>query len=176
MIEHYTKGIVLDRKIRGEIDGTVVLYTEGLGKISAFVKSIRRPTSKLSGHLMPGKMVKVRMVEKNNIQAVDVLSEKNLCDPRPLLSFIKFLDEVIPYGEPDSSLWHGIENIVENRDFSPRTYNNLLRILGFGGESVACGYCTSREIEYFSIADIMFLCNNCLKKVVLNRDGLIKIK
>ncbi|MBX6770523.1 MAG: DNA repair protein RecO [Chloroflexi bacterium] len=46
-----TEGVVLRRHDLGEVDRIVTLYTRHLGKVRAVAKGIRRPTSKLGGHL-----------------------------------------------------------------------------------------------------------------------------
>ncbi len=176
MIEHYTKGIVLRRVPRGELDGTVTIYTEELGKISAFARSIRKTTSKLSGHMVPGNIIKTRIIEKNQTQAIDALSDKAACDPEDLVKFLEFLDQVIPYGEPNVSLWHVIEGVIENCRLDAETYGYILGVLGFGPDAASCGGCNSGEIAYFSLPDIMFLCTQCSKKLNLGADELILIK
>jgi len=54
MIKHRlykTEAIVLRRRDLGEADKVLVLYTPYLGKLSAVAKGVRRPTSKLGGHV-----------------------------------------------------------------------------------------------------------------------------
>jgi DNA repair protein RecO (recombination protein O) len=46
-----TEAIVLRRHDLGETDRIVTLYTDKLGKIRAIAKGVRRPTSRLGGHL-----------------------------------------------------------------------------------------------------------------------------
>lgn len=46
-----TDAIVLRRRDLGEADKVLVLYTPYLGKLSAVAKGVRRPTSKLGGHV-----------------------------------------------------------------------------------------------------------------------------
>lgn len=48
-----TEAIVLKRINLGEADNIVTLYTPHLGKIRAVAKGVRRPTSRLGGHLEP---------------------------------------------------------------------------------------------------------------------------
>jgi len=176
MIEHYTEGVVLSRRHIGEIDGIVTLYTKDFGKITAFTKSIRKITSKLSGHLMPGRKVRLRIVENNRVQAVDALSDKSTCKPSELLIFLNFLNEVVPHGEPDKNFWLLINKIIEKCQFEPSTYRYILGVLGFGFEENTCGNCNIREIAHFSLPDIMFLCANCSNTSHLRLDEIIQIK
>ena len=46
-----TEAIVLKRTHLGEADSIITLYTPNLGKIRAIAKGVRRPKSKLGGHL-----------------------------------------------------------------------------------------------------------------------------
>jgi len=46
-----TDAIVLRRSNLGEADKILTLYTPNLGKIRAIAKGVRRPTSKLGGHV-----------------------------------------------------------------------------------------------------------------------------
>ena len=42
MVEYYTKALVLGRAPRGDLDGTLTLYTKELGRVSAKVKRDRK--------------------------------------------------------------------------------------------------------------------------------------
>jgi len=46
-----TEAIIIKKTRLGEADRILTLYTPGLGKIQAVAKGVRRPRSKLSGHL-----------------------------------------------------------------------------------------------------------------------------
>jgi len=48
---YQTEAIIIKKTKLGEADSILTLYTPHLGKIQGFAKSIRRPRSKLSGHL-----------------------------------------------------------------------------------------------------------------------------
>ena len=175
MIEHYTEGIVLDRSPRGELDGSVTIYTKDLGKVTALTKSSRKITSKVAGHLMPGNFVRLRIVEDKTIQAVDVLSEKPECDMKELLPFLNFLNEVVPHGDADTNFWDLIRKIIEKCHLEPKTYKHILDILGFGADDAVCGGCKRNEIAHFFLPDIMFLCSNCAGRMRLHPDEMVKI-
>lgn len=54
MIKHHlykTEAIVLRRRDLGEADKVLVLYTPYLGRLSAVAKGVRKPTSRLGGHV-----------------------------------------------------------------------------------------------------------------------------
>ncbi|MDO8574288.1 MAG: recombination protein O N-terminal domain-containing protein, partial [bacterium] len=75
---YFNEAIVLDREPSGETDNRFSIYAKGFGKIVARGKSTRKITSKLSGHLEPGNLVKVRLIEKNGLQVVDALKSGKL--------------------------------------------------------------------------------------------------
>ena len=175
MIEHYTEGIVLDKSPRGGLDGAVTIYTKDLGKVTAFTKSSRKITSKISGHIMPGNLVRLRIVENKTIQAMDALSEKPKCDMQELLPFLQFLNEVIPHGDADINFWNLINEVIKKCHFKPETYRYILEILGFGADDAICGNCKRNEIAYFSLPDIMFLCTGCAKRHNLRANEFVEI-
>ena len=53
MTEHFTWGIVLDKKAIGEADGEYSIFTWDVGKVIARATSSRKTLSRLAGHLEP---------------------------------------------------------------------------------------------------------------------------
>ena len=179
MVEYYTEAIVLGRRPQGELDELVTLYTKDLGKVEAFLKSSRRLLSKLSAHLLFGNLVQVRIVEKNRLQVADVLGEKSKSDPPAILNFLSFLDQVIPWGEPDQPLWRLIKEVISRSEFNEETYEKVLNTLGFGGEGAVCSRCGRNQIVYFITPDVIFLCESCrtaLDASLGNRNGVFRLK
>ena len=78
MQEYLSEAVVLDRLANGDLNGRVVFLTKRFGKLVGKARSIRKITSKLSGHLQPGNLVQVRMIEKNGLQIVDALKKSRL--------------------------------------------------------------------------------------------------
>lgn len=179
MIEHYTEALVLGRRPQGEFDELVTLYTKDLGKVEAFLKSSRRPLSKLSPHLLLGNLVQVRLVEKNRLQLADVLGERAKSDLSVLLNFLDFLDQIIPWGEPDQSLWRLIKEAISLSELNEETYEKVLSTLGFGGEGAVCSRCGRNQIVYFVMPDVIFLCESCriaLDASLGNQNGVFRLK
>lgn len=48
---YQTEAIIIKKTKLGEADSILTLYTPGMGKIQGFAKSLRKPKSKLAGHL-----------------------------------------------------------------------------------------------------------------------------
>ena len=162
MVEHYTRAFVLAREPKGELDAALTLYTKDLGKVVAKIKSIRRITSKLSGHLVPGSLANIRIVERNGNghQVVDALStyvEINL----ESLRFLDFVNKLTPVGVPDLHLWHELESTLIKETPSKNAFQRIIYLMGYDPKNAACDNCGSRQIAYFVPRDIMFLCARC---------------
>ena len=155
MNEFITEAVVLDRVDSGELDSRVYLYTQDLGKISAKVKSIRKITSKLAGHLQPLNKVMARIVDKNGPQLIDALTIKNNFKTPASLKALLFLKELAVEGQPDSELWQFLE---EENDLNPKT---ILSFLGFDPAFAKCHYCQKAGPENFYPADYAFYCGPC---------------
>ena len=173
MREYFTPGIVLDREPRNELDEAIIIYTKDLGKVRAFTKSSRKITSKLSGHLTPGRLANIRFVERNKLQLVDALSFPPPSELKDLLPFLHFVNKITPYGDADLGLWYMIEEIVEGARFSPAIYRHLVERLGFFGEEAYCHYCEKNISNFFNLPETTILCAGCSVKLGLKSDELI---
>jgi recombinational DNA repair protein (RecF pathway) len=175
MVEYYTKVLVLSRTPRGDLDGTLNLYTKEFGRVSVKVKSLRKLTSKLSGHLTPGRLANVRIVEMGDTkQVVDALSLPS----KTSFEFLKFLDfirRLSPIGMPDLHLWHELEQASLNGTSDKNTYKRIISIMGYDAKNAVCDNCGSVKIAYFVPRDIMFLCNRCLSDSRLKEDEVFSI-
>jgi DNA repair protein RecO (recombination protein O) len=65
-----TEAIVLKTTPLGEADSLVILYTPGLGKLRAVAKGVRRPTSRLVGHLEPLTCVELALARGQNLDII----------------------------------------------------------------------------------------------------------
>lgn len=173
MREYFTPGIVLDREPRNELDEMITVYTKELGKLRAFTKSSRKITSKLSGHLAPGRLADIRLVQRNKLQLVDILSSSSISDPKELLPFLHFINKIVPYGDADLNLWYMIEEIVRGNHFNPAVYRYLVEKLGFSGEEPYCHYCETNKSSFLNLAEITLLCANCRLRLGLKSDEFI---
>ncbi len=174
MTEHYTKAIVLGREPRNEFDETISLYTKKLGKISAISKSIRKITSKLSGHLVKGNLVDVRVLDNDSFQIIDALSDK-VASSQEFFRLLGFIEKMTPYAEPDLSIWYELERACKTQNFGNSTYRKILQASGFDPEFAKCDNCGDNKIAYFNPPDIMFLCSECLNKSFINRNEVFAI-
>lgn len=176
MVEYYTKALVLSRAPRGDLDGTLTLYTKELGRVSVKAKSLRKLTSKLSGHLTPGRLANVRIVEMsgNTKQVVDALSLPSKTSLE-FLKFLGFICQLSPIGMPDLHLWHELEQASLNGLSDKDTYKRIISIMGYDAKNAICDNCGSVKIAYFAPRDIMFLCNRCFNDSRLKEDEIFSI-
>jgi len=174
MTEYFTKALVLDQQDSGELDKSIYLYTEDLGKVVAKAKSIRKITSKLASQLQPLNFVRVRLVEKNGFQVVDALAFNKIKTSLLAFEFVQFIKEMTFELQPDRKFWLLIRKISQelknNKKFS---YKLLLKVLGFSPEFARCHVCASKFVPYFSKTEQVFLCQKCAFKIDKNELILI---
>jgi recombinational DNA repair protein (RecF pathway) len=178
MLEHYTTAIVLKVDPRAEVDAAVTLYTKDLGKLTAKAKSLKKITSKLAGHLVPGNIVKIRFIERGDgggMQVLDAMSEKPAGDPAAMLRFMIFLDRMSLAGLPDPGLWHEAEQAIKMGDFSPLRHRRILKALGFGESTPACEECGKKGAVYFLPREVIFLCANSLAKLNISDEDAFQV-
>ncbi len=165
MQEYLSEAVVLDHIPNGNLDGRFVFLTKRFGKLTAKAKSVRKITSKLSGHLQPGNLVQVRMIEKNGLQVVDALKKFRLHSAsfggqaRPQLSLqeLRFLGEILSEAEPEFVIWE----MLVGGGFS---WGNVLKILGWDPNFASCGLC-SGSAGVFHPRTQEFFCKECAFKL-----------
>ncbi len=157
MLEHYTKAIVLDKEDCGDLDSRVALYSADLGRINAKVKSSRKITSKLAGHLEPGKFVWARIIELGGFQVVDALSDGSLPISPKTMAGLRMLKDMTVERDPDPELWALIEN-------GRLGAGELLSLLGFAPQFASCRTCDSGQPTHFLLKELEYSCHPCLLK------------
>ncbi len=199
-MEYITKGIILDKKEKGE-DSEFIIFTEDLGKIYGQAVSARKITSKLASHLEPASFSQLRLIKKSfkdDFKIADALSEARKTDAETI-KILEFVNQMTPLLQPDQSLFAFLKEIIKNKSlvYSQRTIydqrptygqrttsgqeaicgwqKKILKILGFDPNEAACDFCSSRDIAYFSSQDIMFLCCLCQKKSGLLEEKLLSL-
>lgn len=185
MTDYYTRAVVLSREQRQEQDDAVTLYTESLGKVIARSKSSKKIDSKLSGHLEPGRLVRVRLIKGNNYKIVDALSESSLINSE-VARFLGFINSMSAFEAPDPHLWHAIHYVIQNKLFldessvpKEKIYNRFLEIFGYGAKFAKCQICEQAnsqcQVSYFSPYMLGFLCSKSLKSFRIDEEELVKI-
>lgn len=155
---YFDQAMVLDREDSNEIDNRFHIYAKGFGKIVARGKSTRKITSKLSGHLEPGNIVKARFIEKNGLQVVDALKVSSI---KYQVSDLYFLNKLLPEGDFDFQIWCellGNLSTGSGREFS---WQRMLKILGWDSEHGVCSVCGDEGVCSFSLRGQEFFCERC---------------
>ena len=189
MNDYLVDAIVLDKENVGEMDSLVYLYTKDLGKVIAKVKSSRKITSKLGGHLEPLNLVKVRLVEKKRLpaggqgfQVVDALAIKKFLVGRSAPAFLtakflrvmKFVKETTFECQADFKLWLLIKKILSSPAADEKIiYRSLLKVMGFNPKFAECANCRKKEVHVFLPEEQIFLCRKCGGKI--SKDKVILI-
>ncbi|MCL5016362.1 MAG: recombination protein O N-terminal domain-containing protein [Patescibacteria group bacterium] len=175
-MEYMTLGLVLSREEGKEADSTLHIYTREFGRVSAISRSLRKITSKLSGHLLPGRMVSVRLVERNNggWQAVDAVSLRRMPASAETLRFLNFLINTTSLNQPDPELWEKIDELSIKGAVGKDEYIEIIDLLGLGGSIAKCANCGG-AVAYFMPKDIMFMCRQCFLRSLSSEDEAVNI-
>ena len=155
MQEYVTKAVVLDKQMRGgDADARYSFFTERYGKIAAKATSSRKIISKLAGHLEPGTVTAVRIIEQHGARVIDALKFGRVKVP---IAQLAALNNLLPEWQPDTELW---EELITGKKFS---WSNALAILGWDPQGAVCAHCntTNRPAPYFYIPRQEFFCAQC---------------
>ncbi len=154
MQEYVSEALVLDKETTGVLDSRLTLFTRRFGKLTPKAKSARKITSKLSGHLEPGNLVRVRMIEKNGLQVVDALKTSRISIG---LSDLYFLSRLLAEAEPEPRLWQELLT-------GAFSWAETLKILGWDPREAGCELCRG-EPHAFGIQSQQFFCKGCVSKL-----------
>ena len=174
-----TQGIVLKHTPLGEADRIVALFTPDMGKLRAVARGVRRPKSKLGGHLEPLTHVLVSLAQGRNLdtitEAETIRSFRGLREDLRLVSRGIYLAELVESfsveQSPAAAVFELLLNALawmEKADSSelPLRYFEvqLLRNSGFGPELYRCVECNATlepGDHLFSSAKGGILCPQC---------------
>lgn len=174
---YFPEAIILDREDSNDVDSRFSIYAKGYGKFFAKAKSAKKILSKLSGHLEPGNLVKIRLVGNGAWQVVDALKfSKVLVGPPDLY----LLNQLLPEADFDFELWEmllkgnpstssGLDSTSSSQvKFS---WPGILKILGWDPEHAICEICQNEEPRYFNIRHQGFVGEGCYGKGKFFGDG-----
>lgn len=156
MQEYVTRAVVLDKETRNDADARYSFFTERYGKIAAKAKSSRKIVSKLAGHLEPGTLAAVRIIEQHGTQVVDALASSRVAVP---LADLAALSRLLPEWQPEGELWEELRG-----EFS---WRRTLAILGWDPQGAVCAQCnlTNRSARHFYPARQEFFCQPCAAQI-----------
>lgn len=164
MREYFTEAIVLDKEPAGEADLQVTLFTELLGKVTAKVTSGRKIISKLSGHLEPGNIARVRLAKTHSFHVADALTSGVLAGG---VQILKVLRAMTLEGAPDPELWR----VVRREEAGVL---HVLKALGFDAALAVCELCSGGQPSHFVFAQSLYCCDDCFPSR-LKRDEYVSL-
>jgi recombinational DNA repair protein (RecF pathway) len=165
MHEYVTKAFILSTEPAGEANLRVTMFTQSSGKVVALARSARKPKAKLTAHLQPLSISRVRLVERKGVQVVDAMkiSTSNEYTSMSadwasrmiaLLGVAQLIDKMTDLYHPDPELWALIES-------GSLASASTLKILGFDPAHARCRDCNTSNPSHFLIKDAEYLCNSC---------------
>lgn len=192
MREYCVEALVLGKEDSGEADSVAELYTREFGKIFAKIKSAKKITSKLSGHLEPFGAATVRLVGGKNdaggrriFHVADALRADNFPlwreSPEALslgFQILRFLRGFIWENQSEPDLWNFLRISFSRAPVLSAgggEYNRrILEILGMKSDSArllcACG---GEAADCFAFQSGVFLCRSCLMASKLPRNEIV---
>jgi DNA repair protein RecO (recombination protein O) len=178
--EYQTEAVVIKKIKLGEADRILTFYTRDHGKIEAVAKGVRRPKSKLAGHLELLTYTHIRLARGHNL---DTVIGSQTIDPfLPLkndlwlTSYGLYAAELVNQFNPQNSANQSMFELLietlsrlsqaQNSDLALRYFEmRLLDISGYRPqlrECVACKTELKPEANTFCSAAGGALCPNCL--------------
>ena len=153
-----TEGIVLKQMPLGEADRILTIYTPDLGKLRAVARSVRRPKSRIAGHLEPLTRTRVSISEGRSLdhigEAETLRSYRRLREDLELVSKAMYLADLVDSFTVDRSPSAALFDLLagslarletaRNADQVLRYFEvRLLHTSGFGPELRECVECRS---------------------------------
>jgi len=165
MVEFVTDAIVLGKRISGERDSLVSLFTPRDGVVPTLVAAGTNITSKLTPYLNTLSYVTARIVGKNNYRLAGVMEARESCRTEQpslpeLLRAAHLMRELLPPFVPEPALWDFFRGAVLGGDSRPATdpTGEVLRRLGYDPQFASCCICGA-PASVFAADDATFYCN-----------------
>lgn len=162
MRELVTEAVVLGTRPHKENDRLIDFLTKDSGRVEALAVSGRKIASKLAPHCVFGSFVLARLVLKNRITIVDLLTVASLPEDLAFRSravlILKVIKALIPFGARDPRVWAEVSAIFRGKNSN---LSFLLRLLGYDPLFAECGICGKGVPDFFGLSDHEFLCRGC---------------
>lgn len=196
-----TIGLILRCQPKKEVDARLSILTKEYGKIQSIVRGIRRPASRLLGHLDSGSISHLMGVYQPSstlfpddatphegrwrvISAltIDPLTQARQNAPKDLLWLMRLL-HLLPILQTTPELWQItvyhldiLKTLKKGRGFRAWSALHILQTLGYGLHFGSCNQCSRAFLSRSDIAwngDTEFLCSHCAR--VVQAAGLSKV-
>ncbi len=173
-----TEGVILRRRNFGEADSIFTVFSPTVGKFDAIAKGVRKPSSRMRGHLEPLTRSQMHLGQGRNLdvftQAETVAAYRSVREDLDRLTLAIYCCELIDRFTvdrvPQAELYHLLNELLEGLDSSaPLTIGRAfeLRILSLTGyelQLVGCALCGRKLPEadaLFSAAAGGLVCEAC---------------
>ncbi|MSQ40579.1 MAG: DNA repair protein RecO [Dehalococcoidia bacterium] len=174
-----TEAVVLRQVPSGEADALLVLFTPERGKVRAMARGVRRPSSKLGGHLEPLDRVTLLLAQGQNLDVVAqahlLHSNLGLRESLEALACGWYLADLVdaftPDEAPNPALYDLLVEALGWLEESPQPALLLrwfeLQLLGLAGyrpevyRCVACRQPLASQGHAFSLPDGGVVCPDC---------------
>ena len=178
MSTYKTKGIVLKRSNFGEADRLLTIFTEKYGLIRVIAKGVKKPLSKLAGHIELFCLTDFLIVEGKNLDLLTGAEIRkcffNLRDNIAPTSKAFYLAEIVirmlPESEPHPNIFKLFDDVLENLNSQNSDLLvvyfeiNILNELGYLPElhkCVGCGEKLKEQKNYFNYETGGLVCEDC---------------
>ncbi len=174
-----TEAIVLKRTNLGEADSIITLYTPNLGKIRAVAKGVRRPKSKLGGHLDLLTQSALLLAHGQNL---DIITQSQTMESFAVfkkdlqcIGCAMYIAELVDQFTAEQSENYSVYKLLQatllwlgearDKELVLRCFEmQLLNCLGYKPELQDCPLCRislTPKKNYFSVGDGGVLCPEC---------------
>lgn len=192
-IHHRTLAFVLKKVGQGENNQFLTVYTENFGKIKILARAVRKTSSKLRPFVELFCLSELEFIQGKNYKIltdavlIDGLknSKKSLLKLSINFEISDVFDKIVRGEEKDKKVWQLLRetfqdlNELKNNSKPVKLkiiyyyfFWNFLSLLGYRPELYTCFYCRKKlvpERNYFSYENKAIICQNCFKKVELEK-------
>ncbi len=191
-----TKAIVISQKAVSDHDSLVSFYTLEFGRVSFLAKGLKRPSSKLAGHLDLLNLVDLMIIkgrEKDYVGSAIAencfLKIKESYDKTIVAGYgLNFLNKLSFNNQADYEVFLLLREFLFSLNEMPVGIENLklflssfklrlLDLLGYNFDFSSCFVCGKREAVALNYYKKELCCADCLKKISLDdfRNNFVRI-
>lgn len=178
-----TLGLILKKQNYGETDRILTVFSPDLGKKRIIAKAVRRPTSKLAGHLDTLMLSQLMLTDQEELPRVTsaILAEPfelirtNLADTERAFAITKLVERVILEDVSQRAVFQlTLDALARLNDGQPWTatwlffLSELIDKLGLGPSDFRCRTCRAKLHGggFWHYDERQFVCQRCLGEAV----------
>jgi DNA repair protein RecO (recombination protein O) len=178
-----TLGFVIKKQNYGETDRIITVFSPDLGKKRIIAKAIRRPTSKLAGHLDTFMLSQLMLTDSEDLPRVTsaVLAEpfedirSNLLNTQRAFMITRIVERIILEDVSQRAIFQltldAMARLNSSQNWSAvwvYFLSELAGELGLGPGDFACSKCRKRLVGggFWGFEDRQFVCQSCLGEAI----------